>query len=70
MLIREVVEDDVPALFEVRVRTDEYRLTHEELTALGITEESVRNRLKGSLKGWLCEVDGQVVGFAMGSQPS
>jgi GNAT superfamily N-acetyltransferase len=52
----------------VRVRTHENRLTREQRAALGITEKTVKERLRGSLKGWLCEVDDQVVGFAMGDR--
>ena len=68
MTIREIGDPDVPALFAVRTATHENRLTREELTALGITPESVRARLRGSFKGWLCEVDRRVVGFAMGDR--
>src|SRR5262245_52382647 len=68
MRIREITEADIPDLFAVRVATHENRLTREELASLGITEESVKERLNGSFKGWLCEVDHQVVGFAMGDR--
>lgn len=58
----------MPALFDVRVATHENRLTRDELTALGITEATVKLRLSGSYKGWLCEVENKVVGFAMGDR--
>ena len=63
---RAITEADVPSLFEVRVRTDENRLTSEELAGLGITERTVTERLRGTLAGWLCEDRHRVVGFAMG----
>jgi len=66
MKIRGITEADIPALFAVRVATHENRLTRAELVSLGITEESVKKRLRGSFKGWLCEASDQVVGFAMG----
>jgi ribosomal protein S18 acetylase RimI-like enzyme len=66
MNFREIREKDIPDLFAVRVVTHENRLTMEELLALGITEESVGEKLKGSFKSWLCEADDKVVGFAMG----
>ena len=66
MHIREITEDDIPALFGVRVATHENQLTQEELVSLGITQETVKTRLRGTFKGWLCEVNAQVVGFAMG----
>lgn len=65
---REIAPEDVPALFDVRVVTHENRLTREELHAMGITIESVRERLGGSYRGWLCEADGRTVGFAIGDQ--
>lgn len=68
MNFRAIEEADVPALFAVRVVTDENRLTRDELARLGITEESVCERLRGTFHGWLAEEDGRVVGFAMGDR--
>ena len=68
MDFREITERDIPALFVVRVATHENALSREELTALGITEESVKAKLASTFKGWLCEVDGRVVGFAIGDR--
>jgi GNAT superfamily N-acetyltransferase len=68
MNIREITEDDIPALFVVRVATHENQLTQEQLTSLGITEETVKTRLQGTFKGWLCELNAQVVGFAIGDR--
>ena len=68
MSIREITEDDIPALFVVRVATHENQLSREQLAALNITEETVKARLRGTFKGWLCEVNAQVVGFAMGDR--
>lgn len=67
---REITCSDIPALFAIRTATDENNLSLEQLKALGITEDSVRDKILGSYKGWLCEVDGQVVGFAMGDRTS
>jgi GNAT superfamily N-acetyltransferase len=64
--IREIQVADIPALFAVRVVTHENRMTLEELAAVGVTPESVRRRLESSFRGWLCEVDDRIVGFAMG----
>jgi GNAT superfamily N-acetyltransferase len=63
---REIGEADIPELFAVRTATDENRLTLDELHALGITVASVAERLAGTCKGWLCEADERVVGFAIG----
>jgi ribosomal protein S18 acetylase RimI-like enzyme len=68
MDIREIRPTDIPSLFEVRVQTHENRLTREELNAMGITPDSVREKLRGSFKGWLCESDGRTTGFAIGDR--
>ncbi len=66
MKYRIILLDDIDDLFKVRTATDENNYTLEELYALGITEDSVREKLNGSYKGWLCEEDNQVVGFVIG----
>lgn len=63
---REIEERDIPAIFKVRISTDENNLSLAELHSLGITEESVLEKINTTYKGWLCEVDGQVIGFTMG----
>ena len=68
MNIREITEDDIPALFVVRVATHQNQLSRQELASLGITEETVKARLRGTFKGWLCDVNSQVVGFAIGDR--
>ena len=68
MIFREITIEDIPALFEVRTQTDENRLTLEELHSLGIDEKSVKERMETTFKGWLCEFEGRVVGFAMGNR--
>ena len=65
---REITSRDVPALFDVRTATHQNNMTLEELHSLGINVESVREKLEETYKGWLCEVGGQVVGFAMGDR--
>jgi GNAT superfamily N-acetyltransferase len=62
---REIEAADVPALFYVRTRTRENTYTLDELHALGITAESVAERLATSCNGWLCTHAGLVVGFCM-----
>jgi GNAT superfamily N-acetyltransferase len=68
MTLREITFADIPALFEVRTSTDQNHLSREQLAHLGITEASVAERMRGTFCGWLCETDGQVVGFAMGDR--
>ncbi len=62
---REIVVADTPSLFLVRTRTRENSYTLEQLHHLGITPESVAQKLAGSFKGWLCTVENRVVAFCM-----
>ena len=68
MIIREIESADVPAIFAVRIQTLENAISLERLAELGITEESILAAIKDTHKGWLCEVDGEVCGFAMGDR--
>ena len=47
-VIRRIEASDVPQLFWVRAATDENRLTLDQLAALGINENSVREKLRAS----------------------
>jgi ribosomal protein S18 acetylase RimI-like enzyme len=68
MKYREIEERDIQALFEVRTATRENNLSREQLEVLGITGESVAHMLRTTHRGWLCEEDGEAVGFAMGNR--
>ncbi len=65
---REIKPEDIPAIFDVRIATWHNPNGREELTRMGITHESVREKMKDSHRGWLCDVDGKAVGFAMGNR--
>jgi GNAT superfamily N-acetyltransferase len=62
---REIEPSDIPSLFHVRTRTRQNSYTLEELQQLGITPESVSERLASTNKGWLCEADDLTVAFCM-----
>jgi ribosomal protein S18 acetylase RimI-like enzyme len=70
MRFRELECEDLPEIFEVRVATWHNARGREELAGMGITPESVREMMGRSHRGWLCEVDGRIVGFAMGDKES
>ena len=67
-IIREIRADDIPSLFEVRIATWHNDRGREELSAMGITHESVQRLLADSHRGWLCEVESRVIGFAIGDK--
>lgn len=62
---REISAADMPCVFHVRTRTRENSYTLEQLHRLGITPESVVQKLATSFKGWLCAVADQVVAFCI-----
>lgn len=66
--LREIVADDMQAIFDVRVATWHNANGLQELTELGITHDTVRKMLESTHKGWLCESNSQVVGFAIGNK--
>ncbi|WP_255989057.1 GNAT family N-acetyltransferase [Chitinolyticbacter albus] len=71
MLIRETQLADLPELFRVRAATRENALSVDYLATLGITPESAaRSMASGESRGWLCEIDGRIVGFASGDRSS
>ena len=59
---------DLPQVFEVRVATLENEITMSRLTKLGITPESLTLALQESAKGWVCEIEEEIVGFVMGDK--
>lgn len=65
---RPIVEDDIPDLFAVRIATWHNERGAEELEAMGITPESVRDRLATNHHGFVVRVEERTVGFAMGNR--
>lgn len=66
---REMDVDDLPAAFAVRLSTLENAVTLDELSDdYGITPRSVARAMATTLRGWLAEESGRVVGFAMGDR--
>jgi GNAT superfamily N-acetyltransferase len=61
MVFREARVEDVPALSEVRLSVTENALSDPRR----ITPEMYVDYLSVCGKGWLCEVDGEVVGFSV-----
>lgn len=69
LAIREMRVEDIPASFAVRFETVENRVTAESLERdYGITPASLAAAMAIDVRGWICEDDGQAVGYAMGDR--
>jgi ribosomal protein S18 acetylase RimI-like enzyme len=68
MIFRTMQKTDIADCFRVRTSVRENKFTLEGLAKIGITEESVGRMLGSTHQGWVCEVDGRVVGFSMGNK--
>ena len=63
-VIRAAGVDDVAAMFHVRAHCSENAITPDRLAAMGITPASLQTALReGQLRSWVCQTQGQVVGF-------
>ncbi len=63
--IRDMDAGDIRRCIWVRTHTREQCWTLEALTRVGVTEDAVSRLLASSHMGWVCEQDGQIVGFSM-----
>ena len=59
--LRPATRADMPALWDVR-----YAVTENTLTPGRIGDEELRRSIEDDGRGWVAEVDGRVVGFAIG----
>ena len=66
MVIREIIKSDIDEVLAVRTSTIENSFSLNDLADIGITKQSVSDWLDGSVRGWLCEIPGKIVGFTMG----
>lgn len=63
MIFREARVEDIPALFEVRLSVKENVLSDPRK----VTPELFATYLTEAGKGWVCEADGEAVGFSVAS---
>ena len=70
MNYREIIDGDIPTIFDLWVRTWPNPNGAGQLKRLGITPDSVRRMLRTTHRGWIAEANGSVVGFVMGNQQS
>ena len=58
---------DLPEVFDVRASTLENTIKLQEMQEQhGLTAASVAVAMEDSARGWVCRVNGQIVGFSMG----
>lgn len=70
-IFREMTVSDLPEVFSVRVSTKENSVTMQELEKeYELTPRSLAAAMLINMRGWVCEVDGRIVGFAMGDNQS
>jgi GNAT superfamily N-acetyltransferase len=68
--IREATAADMPGISRVRLSVVENAATAEQLSQLGITNESVAASFLADSKGWVAEEDGRIVGFSIADRES
>jgi GNAT superfamily N-acetyltransferase len=66
MNLRAIESQDLSEIIRVRGATRENPFSREALQQIGVTEESIAEWLGTTHRGWLCEDDGRIVGFAIG----
>ncbi len=67
--IREMTVADLPEVFAVRISTEQNAVTMQELEdEYDLTPQTLAAAMNSSAKGWVCEVGGRIVGFAMGDR--
>ena len=62
MNYREALITDIPQLLAVQLAVKENNPSN----AASITEQDYVDHLSARGKGWVCEIDGQIIGFAIG----
>ena len=65
MVFREIDKSDIEDILDIRVSTKENHFSMTDLAEVGVTQESIAEWLEDSVKGWVCEMSGKPVGFAM-----
>ncbi len=65
IIYRIATEKDVDTIFEIRTSVKENFMSIEQLSAIGITHESVKNMIKEENAAWIAEINGTSVGFSM-----
>jgi GNAT superfamily N-acetyltransferase len=62
-VLRQAVASDIPGMHRVRMAVKENRLV-----STVITESDYKPAIESTGRGWVVEIDGQIVGFAIGNR--
>lgn len=65
MQITLATPDDIETLFDIRTSVEQNHQSREELSALGVTPDSIAEMLQTRSRAWLAHVDGTAAGFSM-----
>ena len=69
LTFRPMEVQDIPAVLKLRLSTKENAITLQELEEdYGITPKALAEAMHAGTRGWLCETQDRVVGYAMGSR--
>lgn len=63
MIFRESKPADISRTFDIRCAAKENPIPRELLTSIGVTEQTVGVMLATTHRCWVCEIEGEVVGF-------
>lgn len=65
MHFREITKKDIPAILAAPTASNKNNFTYKKLGAHELTFELLEEKLQTSYKGWLCEMEGEIVGLIM-----
>lgn len=65
MQITLATPDDIETLFEIRTSVAQNHQSRDELSALGVTPDSLAEMLRTRSRAWLAHVEGTAAGFSM-----
>ncbi|MEJ7577789.1 MAG: GNAT family N-acetyltransferase [Pyrinomonadaceae bacterium] len=65
MQIHIATDSDVATLFRIRTSVKENYQSLEELAALGLTPDTVREMLHTTSRAWVAEIDNEAIAFSM-----
>ena len=70
IVFREAGRADMPGIAHVRTSVTENHLSRAQLASRGITNESVAASFEADSKGWVADVGGRIVAFAIADRAS